>query len=108
MTRYLLDTNHASLFWRRREAVTPRLQAAPDARIGLCLPSIGELWYMVFRSARVESNTVELNLFLRDYEHWPYDLAAAAEFGRIKAELRQAGRPIPVVDAQIAAIARSN
>jgi tRNA(fMet)-specific endonuclease VapC len=108
MTRYLLDTNHASVFWRRRDLVEPRLQGLADARFGLCLPSIAELWYMVFNSARVESNSRELDLFLRDYEHWDFDLPAASEFGRIKANLRRAGRPIPDVDAQIAAIASVN
>jgi tRNA(fMet)-specific endonuclease VapC len=108
MTRYLLDTNHASTFWRKRHLVAARLQAVPDARFGLCLPSIGELWYMVFKSARVDSNSRELDLFLRDYVLWEYDSAAAVEFGRLKADLRKAGRPIPDVDVQIAAIARVN
>ena len=108
MTRYLLDTNHASVFWRKRQVVAARLQGATDARFGLCVPSIGELWYMVFHSTRAESNAQELESFLRDYEHWSFDLLAAAEFGRIKADLRKAGRPIPDVDTQIAAIARAN
>lgn len=79
-----------------------------DETLGLCLPSIGELWHMVFKSARVEANVAQLELFLADYDHWPYDFAATREFGRIKAELRAAGRPIPDVDSQIAAIARVN
>lgn len=108
MTRYLLDTNHASIFWRKRHVVAARLEGTPDARVGLCLPSIGELWYMVFKSARVDSNSRELGLFLRDYERWDYDAAAAMEFGRMKADLKKAGRPIPDVDIQIAAIARVN
>jgi tRNA(fMet)-specific endonuclease VapC len=38
---------------------------------------------------------------------WPYDENAAAEFGRIFAELRRLGRPIQQIDMQIAAIAFS-
>ena len=108
MTGYLLDTNHASVFWRRRELVATKLQSLPDARFGRCLPSIGELWYMVFNSTRVQSNGNELDLFLQAFEHWEFNRIAASEFGRIKADLRRAGRPIPDVDAQIAAIARAN
>lgn len=108
MTRYLLDTNHASVFWRRRDVIASKGNPADDPRFGLCIPSIGELWYMVFNSVRVESNAVELQVFLDDYEHWPYDQSAANEFGRIKSELRKVGRPIPDVDVQIAAIARAN
>src|SRR5207237_7148985 len=98
MTQYLLDTNHASVFWRKRDQVAAKVHSLTDATLGLCLPSIGELWHMVFKSARVDSNTAELELFLRDYDHWPYGLSAAREFGRIKSELRAAGRPIPDVD----------
>ncbi len=35
-----------------------------------------------------------------------YDHAAAQEFGRIQAEQKLKGRPIPSIDAQIAAIVR--
>ena len=35
-----------------------------------------------------------------------FDVIAAEEYGRIKAELKAKGRPIPGTDAQIAAIAR--
>jgi len=35
-----------------------------------------------------------------------FDRAAAEEYGRIKAELKAKGRPIPGTDAQIAAVAR--
>lgn len=108
MSRYLLDTNHASAFWRQPTRVTHRLSAPGGAEIGLCLPSLGELWFMVFNSARVVANEAELNVFVRAYRLWDLNPAAATEFGRIKAELRKAGRPIPDVDAQIAAIARSN
>jgi tRNA(fMet)-specific endonuclease VapC len=38
---------------------------------------------------------------------WPYDNKAAAEYGRIFAELRRLGRPIQQIDIQIAAIAFS-
>jgi tRNA(fMet)-specific endonuclease VapC len=38
---------------------------------------------------------------------WPYTSEAAAEFGRIFAELQRNGRPMQQVDMQIAAIART-
>lgn len=37
---------------------------------------------------------------------YPYDAAVAEAFGRIQAEQRAKGRPIPPLDAQIAAVAR--
>jgi len=38
---------------------------------------------------------------------WPFDRAAAEEFGRIDAQLRRLGRLIGEIDIQIAAIALS-
>lgn len=78
MTRYLLDTNHASTFWRKREAVAAKLHSAAGALIGLCVPSVGELWYMVFNSGRPEANAGELTVFIRDYEIWEYDADAGS------------------------------
>jgi len=43
-----------------------------------------------------------------DFTRWAFDENAAIEFGRIKADLKKLGRPIPTVDVQIAAIARAN
>lgn len=39
---------------------------------------------------------------------WPFDALTAEEFGRIQAEQKAKGRPIPPLDAQIAAVARVN
>ncbi|MCK5119233.1 MAG: type II toxin-antitoxin system VapC family toxin, partial [Candidatus Latescibacteria bacterium] len=44
--------------------------------------------------------------FLRDVFLWDYDRPASEEFGRIRAEQKTKGRPIPPTDAQIAAVAR--
>ncbi len=38
---------------------------------------------------------------------WPYTNEAAAEFGRLFAELRRVGRPMQQIDIQIAAIAHT-
>ena len=35
----------------------------------------------------------------------PFDQTAARHFGRLRAELRRAGRPIPAIDLQISAVA---
>ena len=61
---------------------------------------------MVFNSSRVESNRAKLLALLRQFKVREFDDRAAEEFGAIRAELRQAGRTIPPIDVQIAAIAR--
>jgi tRNA(fMet)-specific endonuclease VapC len=103
---YLLDTNHASGLFRKLPKPQGRVASATGDSFLLCQPSIGELWFMVFNSSRIEENERDLLRFLGAFDHRGYDAGAAIEFGRIKSELRRIGRPIPDVDVQIAAIAR--
>ena len=99
---------HASLLLRRLPQITERIKQVADAELLLCRPSIGELWFMVFNSTQVEANEVALKLFLHDFVQVEDDENSAVEFGRIKTELRKAGKMIPDVDIQIAAITRTS
>ena len=106
MANYLLDTNHASAAFRKLVKPQDKLQSAAGDAFFLCRPSVGELWFMIFNSERVEENHRDLVRFLQTFRHVEFDADAAVEFGRIKFELRRIGRPIPDVDVQIASIAR--
>jgi tRNA(fMet)-specific endonuclease VapC len=108
MTGYLLDTNHASALWRNDAAPVRRIAAATDAELSLCLPSIGELWFMVHNSSRVAANDASLRQFLSQFHQFAYNTRSAEHFGRIKAHLRKAGQPIPAVDVQIASVPQAN
>ena len=105
MTRYLLDTNHASVVWKNDAKLRARIENTADAEFCLCLPSIGELWFMVMNSAQVERNEPLLEVLLNRFALLDFDMAASKEFGRIRTDLRRIGQPIPAIDAQIAAIA---
>jgi tRNA(fMet)-specific endonuclease VapC len=74
--------------------------------MALCIPSIGELYFMVHNSARVTANRACLDQILAQFRIYPFALAEAEEFGILRAELRRQGQPIPAIDIQIAAIAR--
>lgn len=52
-----------------------------------------------------DRNLRRLEHELHDFVFWPFDEAAAREFGRIYAYLRRTGRPIQQIDMQTAAIA---
>jgi tRNA(fMet)-specific endonuclease VapC len=108
MTSYLLDTNHVSALFKNDLKVIGRVSASQIDRFGVSVPTIAELWYMVFNSSRVAANASRLGEVLRDFERWDFTELAANEFGRLKAELRRQWRPIPDIDVQIAAIARLN
>lgn len=105
--RFLLDTNHFSAYWRDDPPVANRLADEPAAHVALSLPSVGELWFMVYHSGRVASNRRRLNRLLQGMTLLDFDHSAAIEFGRIKSELSRRGTLIPDVDIQIAGVARS-
>jgi tRNA(fMet)-specific endonuclease VapC len=110
MTNYLLDTNHASWLMAQREPLVARLRQAQTTgdRFGISITILGELYYAVYASLRRAENLRRLQALAGALLLWPFDALAAEEFGRIQAEQKAKGRPIPPLDAQIAAVARVN
>src|SRR6266536_3273306 len=109
MRRYLLDTGSAGDYVDRRAGVyvRARRRKALGDQIGICPPVLGELWAGVELSHSRSRNEKRLRHSLPDFRVWPYDEAAATEYGRIFAVLQRTGRMIGPVDIQIAAVALS-
>lgn len=109
MRRYLLDTNSASHLINHRKGVQERAREAKrgGAVIGTGMPVVGELVYGVEYSVTRDENLPALRRGLRRLVLWPFDRAAAFEYGRIRADLRRAGRPMQDIDIMIAAIAKT-
>ena len=107
MKRFLLDSGIAQDFIYDRHNVRDRYDAEQRKgnRIGICTPVLGELWAGVEGSASRDRNLQRLRQGLTKLTIWPYDNPAAAEFGRVFAELRRIGRSIQQIDVQVAAIA---
>src|SRR5262249_12583010 len=106
--RYLLDTGIAQDLQEDRGGVRNRAIAERKLghRIGICVPVLGELWSGVECSASRDRNLQRLRNAVARLLIWPYTETAAAEFGRIFAELKRAGKVIQQIDMQIGAIAR--
>ena len=107
MTRYILDTNALSAFINHLHGVDVRVREAKarGARIGTCVPVIGELFYGLELSSSRDENVKRARAGLKHLAIWPFDMAAGEEFGRLRAELRRIGRAMQIVDMQLAAIA---
>lgn len=105
--RYLLDTNAAELWLRNEPAMLARTAAASarGATLGTCTPVVGELWYGVENSSTRDANARRLSRDLTQLVLWPYTEEAAEEFGRLRALLRRIGRPMQIIDVQLAAVA---
>jgi predicted nucleic acid-binding protein len=102
---FLLDTNHAC---RLLDPDAFPNASTADPVLRLCAPVVGELWFMVHNSKRVIENEARLRAVLARIPTMPFDSRFVQMFGIIRAELKRAGRPIPTIDVQIAAIARVN
>jgi tRNA(fMet)-specific endonuclease VapC len=109
MRRYLLDSGIMGDFINRRHGVDVRVREARRRgdRIGTGLPVVGELFGGIELSVTRDRNLQRLRAALGGIVCWPFDLAAAEEYGRIYAALRRTGRTIQQIDMQIAAIALS-
>jgi tRNA(fMet)-specific endonuclease VapC len=107
MRRYLLDTGIAGDYINRRHGVFERArdEVSRGNRIGIGMPVLAELYYGIELSATRDENLRRLRVALRTLKVWPFIEEAAAEYGRLAAELRRIGRPMGKIDIQIAAIA---
>ena len=105
--RYLLDSGPAGDCIFRRRGIFERAREARSrgAKIGIGMPILGELVGGVEASATRDANWPILCRGLSTFVLWPFDPAAAWEYGRLYAELRRLGRPMQQIDIQIAAIA---
>ena len=109
VTRYLLDTGAMGDLINHRRNVDARVREARrnGARIGTCIPVVGELFFGIEASATRDKNLPRLIRALSRIVCWPFDRRAAEEYGRLAAELKRTGRPMQQVDIQIGAVALS-
>src|SRR5258708_2686196 len=109
MRRYLLDTNSAADCIFRRRGIHERVKQARRAgsKIGIGTPVMAELFAGVEYSATRDRNVLIVQRNLSLFRLWPFDAAAAREYGRLFADLKRRGRPMQVVDMMLASIART-
>jgi len=103
---WLLDTN--TLIYILNGEADVRARANEAGRVGGVVTSIvvvAELLYGVERSTRRDANRRHLEKELEPLEIVPLSLGAAAQFGRLKAELRAKGINKADLDMLIAATA---
>ena len=101
---YMLDTNICIYLIKNKPvSVLERMKAHLED--GLCISAIvlAELEHGVCGSASSRQAAFALNQFLAIVDVLPFDGEAAAEYGKIAADLRRKGTPIGPMDTLIAA-----
>jgi tRNA(fMet)-specific endonuclease VapC len=101
--KFLLDTNAIIALQREDAALIALLNTATNVFIPIF--AVGELYFGVHKSTRVEENRKRLASFLADRVILHADLTSADVYGLIRQQLRGKGRPIPENDIWIAALA---
>lgn len=101
--RRLLDTNAVIAFFRRDRAIHARMEQLDECFMSTIV--VGELLYGALHSSRATENIARVESFAMSVTVLPCDLQSAAEYGRIKHELRLNGTPIPENDIWIASVA---
>ena len=102
----LLDTNSCIGFLNGRSArIRQRLEASRPGEVTLCSVVKAELFYGAMKSARISENLARIEAFAGRFLSLPFDDAAAAIYGDIRAGLERQGRTIGPNDLLIAAIA---
>ena len=105
MSRYCLDTSAYIQFLRGASRAVAAIDGA--SWIGFPVIALGELDAGLLLSGRQGAETERLRDFLEHpvVETIPVDDEVAHEYGRLVAELRKAGKPLPANDIWIAACA---
>lgn len=101
--KILLDTNAYSALRRGNEAVAEFIRESDEVLLSAVVA--GELLFGFRNGSRYEENAQALADFLSDpnVHLLPITWDTADSFGRISAELRKKGKPIPTNDIWIAA-----
>jgi tRNA(fMet)-specific endonuclease VapC len=103
---YLLDSNACIAYLRMPlSGVGRRLVQQQPSDIVRCAVAKAELIYGAAHSARPQEQIARLAPFFQLYASLPFDDAAAAIAGQMRADLAAKGTPIGAHDLQIAAIA---
>lgn len=102
--RFLLDTDiFIYLVHRRSEAVAARFARLRPVEVAISCIAFGELRYGAEKSARRESSIAALERLAERIAVLPLDASVCVEYGRIRAALEAAGRPLGNNDLWIAA-----
>jgi len=102
--KWMLDTNVCIAIIRcQPESALKRLRGKAIGQVGISSITLAELEFGAAKSQRSEQARLALAEFLLPLEIAPFDDAAAAAYGPVRAALEKKGKPIGPLDTLIAA-----
>lgn len=103
MIRYMLDTNTVSHLLRDHPNVVRHIMAVPMASLCISVITEGELLFGLAKRPQATRLQTIVLAFLKRVDVLLWDRAAAASYGRVRAEMEAMGTPLSSVDMLIAA-----
>ena len=103
--KYLLDTDILIYWMKGNKAIAHNAAEAGRDNVSYSTISKAELYFGAYNSSQVEKNLNAVERLGQTIAIRPFDEAAAEQFGKIKADLKQKGQIILDADLMIAAIA---
>nr|WP_315421739.1 type II toxin-antitoxin system VapC family toxin [uncultured Pedobacter sp.] len=101
--KVLLDTNIISALLKGDTSVANHIDSTSEVYLSSIV--IGELFYGAEYSVKVEQNIANIKQLIATYNILDIDNDTALVYGKIKADLRKKGTPIPENDIWIASSA---
>lgn len=105
--KLLLDTNVCIAIINRDERVRPHLEHHAPSALRMSAITLAELRFGVAKSTQPKRAVANLNVLLSKVGVVPFDDAATARYGELRARLERRGAPIGPLDTLIAAHALS-
>jgi len=103
--KYVLDTNVVARLLDNDARVAPRFAAVATDSVGMPLVVLAELLFGVEKSSRREQNRTRLERFAAGVRVLPFDVAVAARYAAVRAEVERKGRSKTDFDLVIACTA---
>ena len=106
--RYMLDTNICIYAIKHKpQTVFLRLQEIDPQDVCISSVTYAELVYGVEKSNAVQSNRIALTVLMANIDILNFEVRAADEYGKIRADLERKGTSIGPLDMMIAGHAKS-
>ncbi|MES2809978.1 MAG: type II toxin-antitoxin system VapC family toxin [Bacteroidota bacterium] len=101
-----LDTSVIIHVFKDNKTIVKALKTFDEVYISSI--AVGELYFGAYASTNLTKHLKQVHVFLADCTIVPLGLNTSVVYGKLKAELKKAGTPIPENDIWIAAMALEN
>jgi predicted nucleic acid-binding protein len=108
MNTILLDTNIVSFLIKQDSRVKDYAPHLQNHRLAISFMSVAELFQWAYTRNWGESRIRQLEIALKNYVVFAFDIEICRLWGEVRAECYRAGRPISSQDAWVAATARQH